>query len=924
MAAVQRAHAASADTEEPPALPEDEVKTELARLNPLRNALDDLPAPVVGAEGLAAPEKDEIIFLIRGLQVRCTSGWSGWSNRLLKRVVLDCKDSELLIGAITGFYARWLNGTLGSGAAELFAVGRAVLIPKQGGGVRPLGIGDPWYRLGAQLAVLRVKDVVSTELCPLQLGGGTSSGCEMAARVMQIALDRDHGGELDVCLFSLDIRNAFNSIRRSHILRGIREHCPSLEPFFRLFYGSATELRLSNGAPAAISGTGVRQGDPLAMALFALGFHEALRKLQAAHRRALDAVIASDGHGEGHIIAYADDVGGSLPAGAMSRFCQEAIETLAEFDLHVVPAKCAIFGRLADTIPASPFPVVEAGLRKFLGCPIGDVAFRAEIAASTLTNMTACIPTLLPLGSYTAYTLLTSCINQRAQYLTRILELPNINDQLAPFDADIDSALSSIMDCDAQDHGLMCAIRCLPKRMGGLGAPRHSGPEGDYNRNASRNATLNYIRTSGLPRTFYNQLQDSWYELALGWGGTETTHTMDEKDAREAMVDAQKELHQRLYEHQLETPQSYAWAALLKSNCSPGSGRWLQYIGGATKRFRMEDAVFKVALRQRCMLTPSEAAQRAATLCQCALATQQHVTHLLDCKSNQWYYMHRHNTACELLAAYIRRIRPDVIIHREMSVWSMEEEEGGGDGREENEGDDGGGMGAGREDAVQEDEREDGTRGNETEDAARVERGSAALEEERGDGTHGSESREPTAELTREERNGREEGSEREIATPATTEGARAPADSVGATQGAPAAAADNRRSDLVCIFPHAKYTIDMSFVNPGCRKYIRRSRSHLVDGAAALEREHEKHVKYADVPGMADGGGGRFVPFAVEVTGRLGLAARRFIKDISSIEDTFHRSNFLSALSATCAMHLSMMVINKLRKLSELERIEF
>jgi len=115
-----------------------------------------------------------------------------------------------------------------------------------------------------------------------------------------------------------------------------------------------------------------------------------------------------------------------------------------------------------------------------------------------------------------------------------------------------------------------------------------------------------------------------------------------------------------------------------------------------------------------------------------------------------------------------------------------------------------------------------------------------------------------------------------------------------------------------------------MSFVNPGCRKYIRQSRSHEVQGAAAAEREKEKRAKYANVPGMGEGGTGGFVPFAVEVTGMLGHAAWKFIREIASIEDTFHLSNFLSALSAMSAMHLSMMVKNNMRKFSELERVEF
>jgi len=838
---------------------------------------------------------------------------------------MDCRDSALLVDAVIGFYTKWLDGSLSPHAAALFAVGRAVLIPKQGGGVRPLGIGDPWYRLGAQLVASRVVSTVSSRLAPLQLGAGTASGCEIAARTMQIALDRDHGDELDVCIFTLDIRNAFNSMRRNHILSGIREHCPSLEPFFRLFYGSATELRLSNGAPAAISGTGVRQGDPLAMALFALGFQSALVALQAAHRRALDETVANSGHGEGHIIAYADDVGGSLPASAMPRFCQEAINTLAEFDLHVVPVKCGIHGRLAATIPSPPFPVLPEGLRKFLGCPIGDIAFRAQITSAMLTNMTTCVPYLVKMGSYTAFSLLAGCINQRAQYLARIIEIPDISVRLAYFDNAIDAALITITDCSAQDRMQLGRVRSLPRRLGGLGVLSHSGPEGDCSRNASRNATLHYIRTSGLPRTFYNQLQGSWAQSMLGWGGTETTRTMTDKDARQQMLAAQMERFNQLYTDQAEDPQRRAWAALLLSNASRGSGRWLQYTGGATKRFRMGDDLFKDALRLRCMLLPSEAAQIAASRCQCKQAAQQHVTHLLDCKCNQWYYIHRHNTACDLLAAFIRKIRPDVIIHREQLLRAPDEEEETEDEVSEDGGNEGGSEGGSERGS------EGGSEGGgEGEDQGEDEGREEGRDE--GGGVGGEEGGDQAVGLIREEgdtseESGGEEGAESgaareglstapggtEGAMPAAVTPARRTADVVG-----------DRRSDLVCIFPHATYTIDMSFVNPGCRKYIRRSRSHEVEGAAAAERENEKRAKYADVPGMEEGGAGGFVPFAVEVTGRIGCAGWKFIRAIATIEDTFCLSNFLSALSAMSAMHLSMMVKNKMRKFSELERVKF
>jgi len=77
----------------------------------------------------------------------------------------------------------------------------------------------------------------------------------------------------------------------------------------------------------------------------------------------------------------------------------------------------------------------------------------------------------------------------------------------------------------------------------------------------------------------------------------------------------------------------------------------------------------------------------AASRCPCVPDAQQHVTHLLDCKCNQRYYILRHNTASDLLAALIRRIRPDVIIHRELLLRAPDEEVADGvvEGEGENE-----------------------------------------------------------------------------------------------------------------------------------------------------------------------------------------------------------------------------------------------
>lgn len=119
-------------------------------------------------------------------------------------------------------------------------------------------------------------------MAPIQLGTGFKAGAEICARLMQLALERDDNDMVDVCVFNLDIQNAFNTIRRKHILDGIRAHYPELEPFFRLFYSSPSELRFSDGSYAGTSPTGAQQGDPPAMLYFALGFHKPLFRYRSS------------------------------------------------------------------------------------------------------------------------------------------------------------------------------------------------------------------------------------------------------------------------------------------------------------------------------------------------------------------------------------------------------------------------------------------------------------------------------------------------------------------------------------------------------------------------------------------------------------------------------------------------------------------
>jgi hypothetical protein len=74
----------------------------------------------------------------------------------------------------------------------------------------------------------------------------------------------------------------------------------------------------------------------------------------------------------------------------------------------------------------------------------------------------------------------------------------------------------------------------------------------------------------------------------------------------------------------------------------------------------------------------------------------------------------------------------------------------------------------------------------------------------------------------------------------------------------------------------------------------------------------------------LAAGGEGGMTPFVVESTGRLGPSALKFLKEVKSDFDAFHLTNFISTVSACCALYMSLMVANARRRLHERELVIF
>src|SRR4029077_5874317 len=111
------------------------------------------------------------------------------------------------------------NGTLPDEAKEYILPSHLVAVtkPKSNTSIRPISMGEIFYRAAANYAVRRVTEAAARILGPIQFGVGKGAGCEQAVHRLQHMLTRTHPHRL--AGIAVDFKNAFNERSRADILR---------------------------------------------------------------------------------------------------------------------------------------------------------------------------------------------------------------------------------------------------------------------------------------------------------------------------------------------------------------------------------------------------------------------------------------------------------------------------------------------------------------------------------------------------------------------------------------------------------------------------------------------------------------------------------------------------------------------------------
>jgi len=346
--------------------------------------------------------------------------------------------------------------------------------------VRPIGVGEVPRRIIAKAILKIIGGDVEEAAGPLQLCGGQDGGCEAAVHAMRSIFQAP---ETEAVLL-VDANNAFNSLNRKAALHNISIICSSLAQTLINTYRAPVRLFITGSGEIA-STEGTTQGDPLAMAMYALAITPLIDHLRASCP-------------EVHQAWYADDATGASTCRGLRQWWNELAVCGPSFGYYPNASKTYLVVKeeheeSAKGIFTDTDVHITTHGKRHLGAALGSKTFTEEYVNDKVQKMTKDIMNLAEVASsqpHAAYAAYVHGLSSHWSYLLRTV--PDIDDLLQPLENAIHQHLIPALTGQPPCSSIVRDLLALPVRLGGLGLRDPSATSSDSFQSSNITASLHH------------------------------------------------------------------------------------------------------------------------------------------------------------------------------------------------------------------------------------------------------------------------------------------------------------------------------------------------------------------------------------------------------------------------------------------------
>ena len=580
-----------------------------------------LSGPIQHIDPIVFDTIDEEMVRKAALKTQGGSGPSGmdadgWRKPLTSKVFGDSgKDLRKAIVSVT---RKLCTQEIIDESLEGFLAARLVPLDKQPG-VRPIGVGEVLRRISGKLAMTIVKKDVITSGSRVQMCSGQKGGSEAAIHAMRSVFE----SEAAEAVILVDAANAFNNINRKALLHNVQVLCPIFARYVLNCYRTPARLFVIGGVELK-SNEGTTQGDPIGMAVYAIGLTPLLTEL-----------LSTIAEIEDQMAAFADDITSVGKLVSLRSWWNQITTIGPHFGYYPQPKKSWLIVKESEyenakaIFEGTNIQISKDGERH-LGAVIGSREYKDQYCTRMVKQWSDELTLLSEIAitqPQSAYACFVGGYQHRFSYFIRTI--PNMEDYLQPIEDVIRHQFIPAITGGKVVNDSERNLLSLPPNMGGLGL-----------KNIRELAPIEHENSKCFTKNLQNEILNREPPQEAEIKSTST-------------IKSEKTQRNREKQSRLKAEMNKEQRRLHEANCCVGASNWLTNLPIKEQGYDLNKEQFQDALRIRYNWNlprlPSE----------CVCGDEFNISHALSCKKGGFVTL-RHNELRDITAKLLDEVCIDV------------------------------------------------------------------------------------------------------------------------------------------------------------------------------------------------------------------------------------------------------------------------